>query len=207
MSPRTEETNQRIREEQRERILKAARSVFAYKGFSDTKMTDIAAAAGVSYGLTYHYFKDKEEIFTKLVEQALNSSLALIQRAKEQSGTPWQRLHWLTSIWIEGARHNPEAFMVVMQAFNTDTVPREALEHAWRSSLASLELLQQLIVEGQTTGEVVAGSPEHLANVFGWCIQGMALGIGLMNRQPPDISDLPVTSFPTPDDILRILKA
>ena len=59
MSPRTEESNQRIREEQRERILEAARMIFAHKGFTDTKMTDIAAAAGVSYGLAYHYFKDK----------------------------------------------------------------------------------------------------------------------------------------------------
>jgi len=33
MSPRTEESNQRIREEQRERILEAARMIFAHKGF------------------------------------------------------------------------------------------------------------------------------------------------------------------------------
>ncbi len=33
MSPRSEETNLRIREEQRERILKAARMIFAHKGF------------------------------------------------------------------------------------------------------------------------------------------------------------------------------
>jgi len=207
MSPRTEETNQRIREEQKERILKAARKVFAYKGVADTKMTDIAAAAGVSYGLTYHYFKDKEEIFTKLVEQALNSSLALIQRAKEQTGTPWERLHWLTSTWLEGSQRNPEAFMVVLQAFTNDTVPQEARELAWRSSVASLELTRQLIVEGQASGEVAAGNPEHLANVFGWCIQGMALGIGFLNRQPPDVSIFPATSLPSADDILRILKA
>ncbi len=89
MSPRTEETNARIREEQKERILEAAKAIFAHKGFSDTKMTDIAAAAGVSYGLAYHYFKDKEEIFTKLVEEALSSAIALMQYAREIPGTPW----------------------------------------------------------------------------------------------------------------------
>jgi hypothetical protein len=31
--------------------------------------------------------------------------------------------------------------------------------------------------------------------------------MGLLNRQPPDTSMLPVTSLPSPDDILRILKA
>ncbi|HYB00481.1 MAG TPA: TetR family transcriptional regulator [Ktedonobacteraceae bacterium] len=47
MSPRTQETNARIREEQKERILEAAKSLFAHKGFSETKMSDIAAAANV----------------------------------------------------------------------------------------------------------------------------------------------------------------
>jgi AcrR family transcriptional regulator len=207
MSPRTEETNQRIREEQREHILKAARTVFAHKGFTDTKMTDIATAAGVSYGLAYHYFKDKEEIFTRLVEWALNSSLALMQRAREQPGTPWERLHWLTSQMLQGAQRQPEAFMVVMQAFANDTVPQEARELAWRSSEASLEMIKQLIVEGQATGQVVAGDPDHLASVFGWCIQGMALGMGFLNHQLSDMPKLPVTSLPSADDILRILKA
>ena len=71
MSPRTEETNARIREEQKERILEAAKVIFAHKGFSETKMSDIAAAANVSYGLAYHYFANKEAIFTNLLQYAL----------------------------------------------------------------------------------------------------------------------------------------
>lgn len=207
MSPRTEESNQRIREEQRERILEAARSVFAHKGFTDTKMTDIAAAAKVSYGLAYHYFKDKEEIFTKLVEEALTGAFALMRRAREMPGTPWERLHWMTSRMLEGVQHQPEAFMVVMQAFANDTVPQEAREFAWKDSEISLETMKQLIIEGQATGEVVAGDPDHLASVFGWCLQGMALGMGFLNRQPPDSLKFPAASLPDVDDILRILKA
>ena len=207
MSPRTEESNQRIREEQRERILKAAGMIFAHKGFTDTKMTDIAAAAGVSYGLAYHYFKDKEEIFTRLVENALNSSLALMQHAREQPGTPWEGLRWLTTQMLQGAQRQPEVFMVVMQAFTNDTVPQEARELAWRSSEASLEMIKQLIVEGQAAGQVVAGDPDHLTSVLGWCIQGMALGMGFLHHQPSDITAFPATSLPSADDMLRILKA
>jgi AcrR family transcriptional regulator len=66
----------RIREEQKEHILKAARLLFAHKGYSDATMTEIAAAAGVSYGLAYHYFKDKGEIFTRVIEDAMSSSMA-----------------------------------------------------------------------------------------------------------------------------------
>src|SRR5258708_32691284 len=54
--PRTEESNQRIREEQTHKIMVAATKVFARKGLAATKMADIAAEAGISYGLLYNYF-------------------------------------------------------------------------------------------------------------------------------------------------------
>ena len=75
MSPRTEEANQHIREEQRERILEAAKAIFAHKGFSETKMSEIAAAANVSYGLAYHYFANKEAIFSTLLQYALQGAI------------------------------------------------------------------------------------------------------------------------------------
>ena len=69
MSPRTEEANQHIREEQRERILEAAKAIFAHKGFSETKMSEIAAAANVSYGLAYHYFAVTAQVRWGLAKQ------------------------------------------------------------------------------------------------------------------------------------------
>jgi AcrR family transcriptional regulator len=207
MSPRTVERNARIREEQKERIRAAARKVFARDGYSETKMTDIAAAAKVSYGLVYHYFKDKDDLFTKVIEAALESSLALMRRAREMPGTPWEHLSWLTTHMLHGAQHQPEAFLVVMQALATEAIPQAARESAWKSSVVSLEAIKQMVIEGQAAGQVVAGDPDHLASVFGWCIQGMALGVGFLNRQPDTMPRLPVTSFPEADDILRLLKA
>jgi AcrR family transcriptional regulator len=207
MSPRTEETNQRIREEQRERILKAASTVFAHKGFTDTKMTDIAAAAGVSYGLAYHYFKDKEEIFTRLVEHALSGALALMQRATELPVTPWERLYWITSQTLQGVQEEPEAFMVVLQALTNDMVPREAREIAWRESEKTRKTIKHMILEGQAAGQVVAGNPDHLTSVFGWCLQGMALDMGFLNHSPSISSKYSSADLPSADTVLHILKA
>lgn len=49
--PRTEESNQRIRDEQTRKIITAATKFFAHKGLAATRMADIAAEAGISYGL------------------------------------------------------------------------------------------------------------------------------------------------------------
>lgn len=198
MSPRTEETNQRIREEQKKRILAAAANIFAHKGFSDTKMTDIAAAAEVSYGLAYHYFTNKEEIFTTLVDWALQGALGLMQRALRQPGTPWERIHWLTSQMLTGLQEQPEVFMVVHQALTNDSVPPEVREKALEQSYMVVDTLKQLIVEGQAAGQVVSGDPVRLATVYNWCIEGAAVDAAFFNH--------PSHSFPGAEDVLRILK-
>jgi AcrR family transcriptional regulator len=66
-------TNKRISrqiqaEERRLQILDAALTVFAEKGYRGTSIKDIAAAAGMSQGLMYHYFKSKEELLRATVE-------------------------------------------------------------------------------------------------------------------------------------------
>src|ERR1700676_4875211 len=71
--PRSEEVKQRMREEQRTKILEAASKVFARKGMAAT-MDDIAAEASISHGLAYRYFASKEAIFHTLVEQTFRAN-------------------------------------------------------------------------------------------------------------------------------------
>ena len=199
MSPRTEETNTRIREEQKERILEAAKSIFAHKGFSETKMADIAAAANVSYGLTYHYFANKEAIFSNLLQKALQGALALMMRAQGQPGTPWDRLCWLISQISQGALKEPEFEMLILQALTSQAVPQEMRQFVLHESRLSHEALKQLIIEGQASGEVVAGDPDLLTTTFEWCIQGMVFGLSYWRYE--------ATHLPDADTVLRILKA
>ncbi len=199
MSPRTEETNARIREEQKERILEAAKAIFAHKGFSETKMSDIAAAAKVSYGLAYHYFANKEAIFTTLLQHALQGALELMQRAQVQPGTPWDRLNWLISQISQGAHEEPEFEMLVLQALTSHAVPQEMRQMVLQESQLSHEALKQLIVEGQAAGQVVVGDPDLLTTTLEWCIQGMVFGISYHNYESTRIPDV--------ESILRMLKA
>lgn len=199
MSPRTEESNARIREEQKERILEAAKTIFAHKGYSETKMSDIAAAANVSYGLAYHYFANKEAIFTTLLTYALQGALQLMQHARAQPGTPWDRLSWLISQISEGAQGEPEFEMLILQALTSHAVPQEMRQMVLQESQSSHEALKQLIIEGQAAGEVVAGDPDLLTTSFEWCIQGMVFGISYWGYEAKRLPDV--------ESILRLLKA
>ena len=57
--------------ERRRRILAAALECFDAKGVAATTMEDICAAAGLSVGSVYHHFAGKDDIFERLVEDAM----------------------------------------------------------------------------------------------------------------------------------------
>ena len=44
-------------------LLRAAQTVFAKKGFEESRIEDVAKEAGVSKGLVYEYFRSKEDLF------------------------------------------------------------------------------------------------------------------------------------------------
>src|SRR5215469_4246660 len=97
--PRTEEANQRIRAERRAQILDAAAQVFAHKGLAGTRTADIAAACKMSEGLLFHYFASKEDIFTAVVEAALQASGNPVQAALQRPGSPLEKLRWLLQVF------------------------------------------------------------------------------------------------------------
>ena len=59
--------------ERRLDILRAARRAFATKGYHDTKVDDIVAAAKVAKGTFYLYFHDKRSIFVELVGHSVHA--------------------------------------------------------------------------------------------------------------------------------------
>jgi AcrR family transcriptional regulator len=66
--PASDEPRYQRRKEDRPReIAEAAFEVFAEKGYAATRVEEVARRAGVSKGLTYLYFKTKEELFKAVI--------------------------------------------------------------------------------------------------------------------------------------------
>ncbi|WP_456324036.1 TetR/AcrR family transcriptional regulator [Desulfonauticus submarinus] len=57
--------------QRREKILKAAKKLFAQKGFKGTTTKMLAQEAGISESSLYKYFSSKEEIYLNLLEQKI----------------------------------------------------------------------------------------------------------------------------------------
>ncbi len=69
--------------DRRAQILDAAMICFAECGFHQTSMHDISAKAGISVGLIYRYFKNKEEVIAALATEHKKDIAQLFERAGE----------------------------------------------------------------------------------------------------------------------------
>jgi AcrR family transcriptional regulator len=177
--PRQSSDNQRIRDERQEHILRAASRLFARKGLTATTISEIAAAAHVSHGLAYHYFTSKEEIFRQLVTRAMQGTERLLRETHAREGTITERLRWLINEMIEGARDSADDVLVVQQAMLSEAVPPDVRELVLHGSQIPLELMSELLREGQTCGEIIAGDPQQLALLLLSCIQGIFTDMAL----------------------------
>ncbi|MFT6916836.1 MAG: TetR/AcrR family transcriptional regulator [Motiliproteus sp.] len=65
----------RIRERNREIIIQAASEIFAERGFSATKTSDIAKRAGLPKPNVYYYFKTKENLYQSVLESIIEPLL------------------------------------------------------------------------------------------------------------------------------------
>jgi AcrR family transcriptional regulator len=175
MSPRQEEANQRIKDERREQILKAALQIFVRKGLAAARISDIAAAADLSYGLVYHYFRDKEDLFVELVRRAVSGGVQVTQAALDAQGSPLERLHALCEEMVEGIRDDPEYTLLVVQAITQESLPEAAHEAVARLSEQTYENVTKLIRQCQAAGQVVGGDPRELTELYFAVIQGLAL--------------------------------
>ena len=190
--PRTEAANQRIREQQRARILTAATQVFASRGPAAT-MADVASAAGVSQGLAYRYFASKDELFHALVEQALASG----DGAPPLEGPPAERLRALLTAIVAARRDHPEFFQLLAHVARDPEIPPDLLRRMRDRRRAFENLLRDAIVEGQATGEVAPDDPDQPVTAVVALVQGLTVEAG---------QGLGARALPDPEIVLRLLR-
>src|SRR5215218_9717527 len=61
-------------------IVQAALDLFVEKGFSSTRMDEIAKRAGVTKGTVYLYFPSKEDLFRAVVEEMMGPDIVVAER-------------------------------------------------------------------------------------------------------------------------------
>jgi AcrR family transcriptional regulator len=80
----------------RERVLTAAREVFAEHG-REAQMDDVARRAAVGVGTVYRHFPTKEALIDALVAEAFERLLVVAREQSQRDDDPWDAL--VTTLW------------------------------------------------------------------------------------------------------------
>jgi TetR/AcrR family fatty acid metabolism transcriptional regulator len=147
--------------DKRERILLAAVRVFAKKGFHATRVSEIAAAAGVADGTIYLYFKSKDELLVALFEDRVDRLLGFLEAElplRESAQEKLRRIIELQLQLLEGERDLAEVITVILRQST-----KLMKEHAVAKFGAYLDAIASVVAGGQAAGELRDDISPHLA--------------------------------------------
>lgn len=175
---RNQETNQKRKDERREQILSAALLLFATKGLAATKVTDIAAATGMSQGLMYHYFSSKEEIFTELISGAFERLNFACRELARMPQPPQEKISFAIATLLQGIRDNADYaryHLLIAQATVSEAIPPAARAIIAQENRLPYAIIAQIMREGQQAGTIKQHDPDELALLFWTSINGLAI--------------------------------
>src|SRR2546429_8506703 len=134
--------------DRRAQILDAALVCFAQRGFHQTSMHDISADAGISVGLIYRYFENKEAVISAMADRHKAEIHGVLERARQAPSL-------LESLEILFTAHCCENSPKVQSAFVVDLYA-EASRNPQVADLVRDVL--QTAMDGVT--DLIARSPE-----------------------------------------------
>src|SRR5438874_3066052 len=134
----------------REAILRAATRVFARNGYFNSKVADIARAAGVADGTVYLYFKSKEEVLHSIFDQNMAEAIAAARKIIEKLRDPREKLRRIASLHLERLGADRDLAVVFQVELRGSTKFMEEFSAAGFAEY--LDLLRSIFEEGQRSG-------------------------------------------------------
>ncbi|MFQ5859414.1 MAG: TetR/AcrR family transcriptional regulator [Anaerolineae bacterium] len=171
MSPRTPEQTQRIREERQAQILTAALELFAEKGLHDTKVSEIAARAGVSQGTVYWYFDSKEALFEAAFMSQFDAFVEpLYEIVADEARSTADKLMDIAEASIDLFADNTELIFVMLQVMATQEVA-SILTHDFKEYYEQFKVVLTPLFEELGDPDPVATTSMFIAMLDGLMLQ------------------------------------
>lgn len=182
------------KQQRKEEILSAGLDLFIRKGFTGTKIKDIADQVGMSVGLLFHYYESKEALYEELIRYGVSGPMQTMAPTELEPLAFFETTAEQVIGYIRTQPFVAKMFVLMAQAMVGEDVPTGAKE-----ILRDFDVYTptaRLIRAGQLSGTIRAGDPMALSMAF-WCaIQGIA-------EQYAAFSDTPCPESEWIVDIIR----
>jgi TetR/AcrR family fatty acid metabolism transcriptional regulator len=136
--------------DKRDAILRAATCVFARNGYFNSKVADIASAAGVADGTVYLYFKSKEEILHSIFDRTMEEAIAAGRKLIGKISDPREKLRRIAILHLERMGGDRDLAIVFQVELRGSTKFMEEFSAAGFAEY--LGLIRTTFEEGQRAG-------------------------------------------------------
>jgi AcrR family transcriptional regulator len=192
-------------DERPQELLEAALAVFSQRGFRNTRLDDVAEAAGVTKGAIYHYFDTKEDLLLSVIDhyQALAFGRAEEALANRELSAA-QRIEQVVKKIFQPSEERKRLLLALLIRGIAHEVPR--VHDRWlRDGPARLwTLVAGLVEEGKRSGEFRADADgEVAARVL---ISGLVLQ-RLWNEHADDIPEIAIDQNRLIDSSIELFLA
>jgi AcrR family transcriptional regulator len=174
-----------LKKEKQAAIFDAACKVIRDKGFHQARMADIAREAGISYGLVYHYFNSKNDLFDALIEEWWTGLDQLTDRLLAQPIGVRERLGRLAGYFFDQYEKRPDLVHIFVTEFSRSTANLTPERLGRFKNM--LDATRRIIVAGQEEGAVrIDMRPSYLAYFFLGSLEAFLSAMVLENQPITD---------------------
>lgn len=165
----------------REQMLRAAAAIIGERGFSETRIADVARRSGASPALVIYYFSTKDQLLTEALRFSEDGFYAGVAAKLDGLTTARDKLEQLVRLTCipQGDDEIPGAwglwFDLWAQAFRHPEVAKDRIEldQRWRDTIAGV------VRDGQATGELGPGDADDFAITFSALVDGLSIQVAL----------------------------
>jgi AcrR family transcriptional regulator len=141
-------TREESRANTRERLLMAARTVFARSGFHGASVEEIASEAGFSTGALYSNFDGKEDLFLVVMERAIEEHAREITAAVAARSSVAERATGGARQWMRMIEREPEVLLLFVEFWAYGVRDARVRAKVAEQFARVRELLTTLIADG-----------------------------------------------------------
>jgi len=193
--PTARMTREQSKANTRERLLGAARSVFASSGFHGASVEEIASKAGFSTGALYSNFDGKEDLFLVLMEREIDEHAREISQAVATRTSVADRATGGARQWMTMIEREPELLLLFMEFWAYGVRDAQVRPKVAARFAQVREMLTKLIADGVREFDLELAIPAEQLAV---AIDALADGIARQKLADPDA---------VPDDLMgRVLS-
>jgi AcrR family transcriptional regulator len=168
-------TREQSRAQTRERLLTAARGVFARRGFHGASVDEIASEAGFSTGALYSNFDGKEDLFLVLMDREIDEHAREIAEAVRARASVAERARGGARQWMTMIEREPDVLLLFTEFWAYGVRYAQVRPKVAARFAQMREVLTSLIADGVREFDLELAIPaEELAVAIDALAEGIA---------------------------------